>query len=98
MRSGQVDRKVPTCPPMNITTNLSKLIKRLIEAKAETIKLGMDVHASNVVVAIQIDRANPLRAVKLSYHEVVQLVQALVAGGIKVYSCFECGPCGFHLH
>ena len=35
---------------MNKTTNVTKLLKRLVETKAEKVKLGMDVHARDVVV------------------------------------------------
>src|SRR4051794_26677354 len=80
------------------TTNVTKLLGRLIEAKAETIKLGMDVHADNVVVSVQEDASVPKRPLRMSYEQVLMLVKGLVAAGIKVYSCYETGPCGYHLH
>ena len=80
------------------TTNVTKLLTRLIEAKAETIKLGMDVHAENVVVSVQEDASLPKRPLRMSYEQVLMLVKGLVAAGIKVYSCYETGPCGYQLH
>ena len=83
---------------MNNTTNLTKLLNRLVETKAETIKLGMDLHARDVVVCVQVDGATPLRPVKLTAAEVVRLAEGLVKAGIKVFSCYETGPCGYGLH
>ena len=83
---------------MNNTTNVTKLVKRLVETKAETIKLGMDVHARDVVVCVQLDGALPQRPQKMTGAEVVIMVQDLVASGCKVYCCYETGPCGFGLH
>ena len=46
---------------MNTKTNVKKLLERLGETKAETIKLGMDLHARDVVVCVQLDGALPQR-------------------------------------
>lgn len=83
---------------MITTTNLTKLLNRLVESKAETIKLGMDVHARDVVVCVQLDGATPPRPVKLTAAEVVRLAEGLVKAGGKVFSCYETGPCGYGLH
>src|SRR5579871_1051965 len=83
---------------MNKQTNLTKLINRLLETKAEVFKLGMDVHARDVVVCLQLDGAVPLRPQKMSAREVEQLVSKLVVAGRRVYSCYEAGPCGYRLH
>jgi transposase len=83
---------------MNKTTNLRKLITRLLETKAEVFKLGMDVHARDVVVCVQMDGAVPLRPQKLTAAEVISLVAALVGGGRQVFCCYEAGPCGYTLH
>jgi transposase len=82
---------------MNKTTNVTKLLNRLVETKAETCKLGIDQHARNLVVCVQLDGALPLRPQKLAAVEVLQLVRKLVAAGVKVYSCYESGPCGYWL-
>ena len=74
------------------------MLKRLVETKAETIKLGMDLHAKDVVVSVQIDGALPLRPQRMTATEVMELVRGLIAAGLKVYSCYEAGPCGYWLH
>jgi len=79
-------------------TNVTKLLKRLVETKAETIKLGMDLHARDVVVCVQLDGAVSQRPQKMFPAQVVALARGLVAAGRKVYSCYEAGPCGYGLH
>jgi transposase len=83
---------------MTNNTNLTKLLKRLTETKAETIKLGMDLHARDVVVCIQLDGAVPLRPQKMMVPELIVLARRLVEAGRQVYSCYETGPCGYGLH
>jgi transposase len=83
---------------MNKQTNVTKLLKRLLETKAETIKLGMDLHARDVVVCVQLDGALPQRPQKMTVTELLGLVRGLIAAGRKVYACYETGPCGYGLH
>ena len=83
---------------MNATTNVKKLLERLVETKAETIKLGLDLHARDVVVCVQLDGARPQRPQKMLPAELPGLVRGLVAAGRQVYSCYEAGPCGYGLH
>jgi transposase len=83
---------------MNNTTNLKKLVNRLLETKAEVLKLGLDVHARDVVACIQLDGGMPLRPQKMSAAEVVQLVRELIVVGRTIYCCYEAGPCGYDLH
>ena len=83
---------------MNTTTNVTKLLKRLVETKAETIKLGMDVHARDVVVCVQLDGALPQRPQKMTSADVLVLVRGLLAAGRQVSTCYEAGPCGYGLH
>ena len=83
---------------MNKSTNVTKLLKRLVETKAENIKMGMDVHARDVVVCVQLDGARPQRPQKLSAAEVLTLVRGLLAAGRQVFTCYEAGPCGYQLH
>jgi len=82
---------------MNLT-NVNKLVDRLVETKAETIKLGMDLHARDVVVGVQLDGALPLRPQKMVVAQLLGLVRGLLAAGRKVFSCYEAGPCGYGLH
>ena len=83
---------------MHKQTNVAKMLKRLVETKAETIKLGMDLHARDVVVCVQLDGALPERARKMTTGELLALVRGLLAAGRKVFSCYESGPCGYGLH
>lgn len=83
---------------MNKSTNVTKLLNRLVETKAETIKLGMDLHARDVVVGTQVDGALSQRPQKMTPAELLSLVKGVLAAGIKVYSCYEAGPCGYGLH
>lgn len=83
---------------MMTKTNVTKLMQRLIEAKAETIKLGMDVHAAYITISLQVDNSSPQRAITLSEELLVVLVRGLVAAGLKVHSCYETGSCGNHVH
>jgi len=73
-------------------------LNRLVETKAETIKLGMDLHARDVVVCVQLDGARPQRPQKMSTAELLVLVRGVLAAGRKVYACYEAGPCGYGLH
>ena len=82
---------------MHKTTNVTKLLNRLLESKAETFKLGIDQHARDVVVCVQQDGALPLRPQKMSAAELVALVGAVTAAGRRVYCCYESGPCGYWL-
>ena len=79
-------------------TNLRKLIDRVLASKCEAVKMGADVHARDVVVALQLDGALPEKPFRLEASELVALAGALSKGGLKVHVCQEAGPCGFGLH
>lgn len=92
-------RKTPNLSAdMTYNTNVKKLLERLLETKAETIKLGMDLHARDVVVCVQLDGALPQRPQRTTPAELLVLVRGLIAAGRKVYACYEAGPCGYGLH
>lgn len=83
---------------MSTTTNGNKLIERHLGIKSEVVKLGVDVHARDVVVCVQHDGALPERAQKMAAEVLVALARALVQAGRKVHVCQEAGPCGYGLH
>ena len=83
---------------MTTTTNAKRLIERILASKCEVVKLGVDVHARDVVVCVQLDGALPQRPQKMNTEQLVSLVAALVRAGLKVHVCQETGPCGFGLH
>ena len=83
---------------MNNTTNETKIIERILGNKTEVIKMGLDVHARDVVKCVQEDGSLAQRPQRTSHAQVVTLVRGLVKAGGKVYVCQEAGPCGFWLH
>jgi hypothetical protein len=83
---------------MNTNTNVTKLLERLVETKAETIKLGMDLHARDVVVCVELDGARPQRPQEMLPAELPTLVRGLVAAGRQAFTCYVAGPCGYGLH
>lgn len=63
-----------------------------------TVKLGMDLHAQDVVVSRQNDGQIPKPACRMRHEELLEVVAGLVARGHRVESCYEAGPCGYTLH
>jgi transposase len=82
----------------NKTTVGTKLIERHLGIKSEVVKLGVDVHARDVVVCVQHDGSLPERAQKMDAEQLIALAAALVRSGRKVHVCQEAGPCGYGLH
>jgi transposase len=79
-------------------TNAKRLIERILASKCEVVKLGVDVHARDVVVCVQLAGAKPERPQKMEAEQLVALATALVKAGLQVHACQESGPCGFGLH
>jgi hypothetical protein len=72
---------------MKNETNETKLGNRILAGKCESVKLGVEVHARELVVAIQLDGAQPQRAQKFTRAQLLGLVRRLVAAGRRVYVC-----------
>jgi len=83
---------------MITTTNIRKLNDRILASKCETVKIGADVHARDIVASLQLDGALPERPLKFSVGQLVDLVAGLVKAGRTVHVCQEAGPCGYVLH
>ena len=81
-----------------VNTNVQKLLGRLLETKSETIKVGCDIHAREVAVAVQVDDARALRPQLMRGEQLVAVVRGLVQAGRKVHVCYETGPCGYGLY
>lgn len=79
-------------------TNVEKLLGRLLESNAETIKIGCDIHARDLAVSVQVEAARPLRPQRLTSAQLLELVRGLVQAGRKVSVCYETGPCGYGLY
>jgi transposase len=64
----------------------------------ETIKLGIDAHAKWYYVGRQVDGATPQPVQKMTFEGLLHFVakQKRLAG--EVYTCYEAGPFGYHLH
>ena len=67
-------------------------------ARAGIIKLGLDVHASSIVVVRQIDAQAPQPAQRFSPEQFPAFVRRQVARAEAVHSCYEAGPFGYVLH
>jgi hypothetical protein len=67
-------------------------------AKPEVIKLGLDLHARQVTECRQLDASTPKPAQKWDPWQLLAQVEAWVKAGIKVYSCYEAGACGYWYH
>lgn len=65
---------------------------------AVTVKLGMDLHAADVVVCRQDDGQLAKPARRMSVEQLLAMVAELRAAGAKIHSCYEAGPCGYTLH
>lgn len=63
-----------------------------------TVKLGLDVHAADIVVCRQDGGLRPKPSRRMRWAECLAWVEELVQGGAQVHSCYEAGPCGYGLH
>jgi len=63
-----------------------------------TVKLGLDVHAADIVVCRQDEGLLPKPARRMRWAEFMEWARALVQSGAQVHSCYEAGPCGYGLH
>ena len=69
-------------------------------AAVKTIKLGQDLHASQVTVVVQLDGSVPQPAQRIATERYVGWVRQLQEKhpGTKICACYEAGPCGYWLH
>lgn len=68
------------------------------KAKPEVIKLGMDLHARQVTECRQLDGSMPKPAQKWDPWKLLDQIESWVKAGIRVYSCYEAGACGYWYH
>ena len=66
--------------------------------EARVCKLGLDVHASSIMVARQIDGLNPQPPQKFGVQDFINWIDGQAKQGYKIYSCYEAGPTGYWLH
>src|SRR3984893_768043 len=68
------------------------------KSKPEVIKLGLDLHARQVTECRQLDGSTPKPAQKWDPWKLLNQVEEWVKAGIKVFSCYEAGACGYWYH
>src|SRR5689334_14464905 len=68
------------------------------KAKPQVIKLGLDLHARQVTECRQLDGSTPKPPQKWDPWKLLNQVEEWVRAGIKVYSCYEAGACGYWYH
>lgn len=67
-------------------------------ARAGVIKLGLDVHASAIVVVRQIDAQGAQPAQRFTPEQFPAFVRRQLSRADAVHSCYEAGPFGYVLH
>jgi transposase len=67
-------------------------------ARARVIKLGLDVHASLIVVVRQVDEQASQPPQRFSEEGFLGFVHRQLAQADAVHSCYEAGPFGYVLH
>jgi transposase len=85
----------------NVSQNVCQIDRTLERAAVETavtVKLGLDVHAADIVVARQDGGQVRKPGRRLSWPRFLEWAEELVGQGEKVASCYEAGPCGYGLH
>jgi transposase len=71
----------------------------LVQSKEEpTIKLGLDVHASQITVCRQEGGLLPQPSQKMTWDKALGWIARQLATGAEVHSCYEAGPFGYGLH
>ena len=68
------------------------------KAKPEVIKLGLDLPARQVTECRQLDCSVPKPTQKWEPWRLLGQVESWARAGIRVYSCYEAGACGYWYH
>ena len=76
----------------------SQAIDGEAKAKPEVIKLGLDLHVRQVTECRQLDGSTPKPARQWDPWKLLDQIKDWVKEGIKVYSCYEAGACGYWYH
>jgi len=81
----------------NLTTMQNKTELKSTETHA-SIKLGIDAHAKWFYVARQVDGATPQPVQKMTFEGLLRFVAKQQCLAREVYTCYEAGAFGYHLH
>src|ERR1700719_1875472 len=76
----------------------SQVIDGEAQAKPEVIKLGLDLHVRQVTECRQLDGSTPKAARRWDPWKLLDQIKDWVQAGIKVFSCYEAGACGYWYH
>ena len=68
------------------------------DQELQVIKVGIDLHARQVTFSRQVDQSVPQPAQRMHPRAFVQWVREQQTPGLKIYSCYEAGACGYWLH
>ena len=83
----------------NEKSNNSKVcVEQVASTKAQTLKLGLDVHADSIVVVRIVDHSAPQPAQKFTPAKFREWVKGQRRLAEAVHSCYEAGPFGYGLH
>lgn len=66
--------------------------------RAQTLKLGLDVHADTIVVVRILDHSAPQPAQRFTVAKFRQWIKTQLPLAQEVHSCYEAGPFGYGLH
>ena len=83
--------------PVILTTMQNQSAPNSTEPHA-TIKLGIDAHAKWYYVARQLDGATPQPVQKMTFDGLLHFVATQQRIAQEVFTCYEAGAFGFHLH
>ena len=79
--------------------NNSKIrVEQVANAKPQSIKLGLDVHADTIVVVRILDHSAPQPAQTFTPARFLDWARSQLAQAGQVHSCYEAGPFGYGLH
>lgn len=81
----------------NVCQGEGSSIRAAVET-AVTVKLGLDVHAADVVVCRQDGGQLPKPSRRMGWEDLLGMAGELAKSGARVVSCYEAGPCGYGLH
>ncbi len=89
--------------PTNIMTkeklnNSKARVEQVASNQAQTIKLGLDVHADSIVVVRLVDHSAPQPAQRFTPGKFREWVKGQLRLAEEVHSCYEAGPFGYGLH
>ena len=80
------------------SNNSEVCVEQVASTKAQTLKLGLDVHADTIVVVRIVDHSAPQPAQKFTPAKFREWVKGQRRLAEAVHSCYEAGPFGYGLH